>query len=405
MNTLNGIDGTNPTPGRASRKTTYSSRNRSSGLIGTHHHHGQQAFMQQNPDYKAVASPRESMSVTSPTKRRKIYTSHNEAVPTVEILDSDEDDVQGEHPAAEPVSARARSAIASRSPHSAASRPSGTAAYTASQPSSEFTIVDQFMQPPKRSKPRKPRANEGFADHSESHFDLPAVPAGSLSHGDAFKTAPRNTIHRPEVIVEDGTTSKHFCSSGSSGKMRINESTFEDHYRKAREITAESSVDKDLRQFRPATTHRPRHAVQYEGSEDELAAPNTSKKRDRQSPGKHTQRRTKCKPGEYVLSFFQTYDSRQRQSLLRPTENSRKFRIVSRDNDGGEKTLHILHLNQVNKVWADDSNRMRLTGSIDAKGDQYWYDLEFEDVTAFRQFRDNWAFPECSDATQVKKDS
>jgi hypothetical protein len=202
MNTLNGIDGTNPTPGRASRKTTYSSRNRSSGLIGTHHHHGQQAFMQQNPDYKAVASPRESMSVTSPTKRRKIYTSHNEAVPTVEILDSDEDDVQGEHPAAEPVSARARSAIASRSPHSAASRPSGTAAYTASQPSSEFTIVDQFMQPPKRSKPRKPRANEGFADHSESHFDLPAVPAGSLSHGDAFKTAPRNTIHRPEVIVE-----------------------------------------------------------------------------------------------------------------------------------------------------------------------------------------------------------
>jgi sentrin-specific protease 7 len=360
--------------------------------------------MQQYPDYKAVASPRESMSVVSPAKRRKIYSSHNEAVPTVEILDSEEDDVQGEHPAAEPVSARARSAIASRSPHSTASRQSGTVAYTPSQPSSEFTIIDQFMQPPKRSKPRKLRANEGFADQSESHFDVPTVPAGSLSHGDASKTVPRNTVHRHEDIVEDGITSKHFQPSGSSGKMRINESTSEDYDQKDRKFAAESSIDKDLRQFRPATTHGPRHVTQYEGSEDELAAPNTSKKRDRQSPGKHTQRRTECKPGEYVLSFFQTYDSRQRQSLLQPTDNRRKFRIVSRDNGGGEKTLHILHLNQVNKVRADDTTRMRLTGSIDAKGDQYWYDLEIEDPAAFRQFRDNHAFPECSSAARFIKD-
>jgi hypothetical protein len=343
------------------------------------------------------------MSVTSPTKRRKIDSSRNEAVPTVEILDSDEDDVQGEHPAAGLVSARARSAIASRSPHSTASRQSGTAAYSLSQHSSEFTIVDQSMQP-KRSKPRKPRPNEGLADQSGIRFDLPAVPAGSLSHGNAFKTAPRNTIHKPEVIVEDGTTSKHFQPNGSSGKMRINESTSEVYDQKDSMFAAESSVDKDLRQFRPAITHGPRHVTQYEGSEDELAAPNTSKKRDRQSPGKHTQPRIKCKPNEYLLNFFQTYESTQAQSLLQWTGQGKTFRIISRDSDGDKRRPNILNLNSVIRVQADDTHRMRLTGAVNAEGDQYWYDLEFDDAVAFRHFRDNWAFPECRSTYQVKKD-
>ena len=345
------------------------------------------------------------MPVDPPAKRRKTHGSHNnEAVPTVEILDSEEDDVQSERPTAEPVSARARSAIASRSPHSAANRQSGTAAYTTSQPTSEFTIVDQSMQP-KRTKPRKPRTSEGPADQSETWFDVPAVPAGSLSHGGASKTAPRTTVRRYEDIVEDGTTSKHFQSSGSSSRVRINESISENPDRRAKEFAAKSSVNQDLRQFRPANTHSPRHAAQYEGSEDELAAPNTSKKRDGQSPGKHTQRRTKYKLGDYLLNFFQTYGSSQEQALLRPVvDDRRKFRIVSRDNNGGEKILHILHLNQVNKVVADDTHRMRLTGAITANGDQYWYDLEFEDAAAFMQFRDNHVFRECSHATRFGKD-
>lgn len=348
------------------------------------------------------------MSVTPPTKRRKMYSSHNEAVPTVEISDSEEDNVQGEHPTTEPVPARARSAIASRSPHSAASRQSGTTAFTLSQPVSEFSRTEQALQP-KRSKPRKPRTNESCAGQSEVRFNVPAVPVGSLSHGDVLQTMPRSSGRRHEGIAEDGKTSKHFRPGGSPSKMRINESTIESYDQRANELAADSSVDKDLRQFRPATTHGPRHVVQYEGSEDELAAPNISKKRDRESPGKHTQPRTntarlKCQSGDYLLNFFQTYDSCQGQSLLRPTDDRRKFRIVSRDNDDGEKILHILHLNQVNKVRADDTHRMRLTGAITAKGDQYWYDLEFEDAAAFRQFRDNHAFPECSSITRFIKD-
>ena len=357
--------------------------------------------MQRHPNHKAVTSSRESVPVDSPTKRRKIYSSRNEVAPTVEISDSEEDAVQSEHLTAEPVPARARSTIASKSPHSTTSRQSGTVAYTPSQPSSEFTIVDQFMQPPKRLKPRKPPANEGLADQSEILFDIPAVPAGSLSRGDTLKTAPRNTVRRREDIVEDETTSRHFQLSGSSSKLRINESTSEDRDRKAREFAAESSVDKDLRQYRPATTRGPRHTVQYEGSEDELATPNTSKKRDRQSPGKHTQRGIKCKPGEYLLSFFQTYDSHQGQSVLRPTDNPRKLRIVSRDNS---KTLNMLDLASVTRVEADDEHRMRLTGAVTAKGERYWYDLEFEDAAAFMQFRDNCAFRECSSANQIIKD-
>lgn len=331
------------------------------------------------------------MSVASPAKRRKTNSSHKEAPPPVEILDSEEDDVRGEYPTAEPAPVRARSAIASRSPHSTASRQSGTVAYTPSQPSSEFTRIDQQMHP-KRPKPRKHRTSEGFADQSESYFDAPVVPAGSLSHGHTSKTVLRNTVDRHEDIVDDGTTSKHFQPSGSSSKMRINESTLKAYDREAKEPAAGSSVDTDLRQFRPAAHHGSGHAVQYEGSEDELAAPNTSKKRDRQSPG------------EYLLSFFQTYDSRQGQSIFKPTEDRRKFRIVSKDNDGSDKTLHILHLNQVNKVIADDTHRIRLTGATTAKGDQYWYDLEFEDAAAFRKFRDNHAFPECSNTTRFIKD-
>lgn len=341
------------------------------------------------------------MPVDPPAKRRKTHGSHNnEAVPTVEILDSEEDDVQSERPTAEPVSARARSAIASRSPHSAANRQSDTAAYTTSQPTSEFTIVDQSMQP-KRTKPRKPRTSEGPADQSETWFDVPAVPAGSLSHGDALKTAPRTTVPRYEDIVEDGTTSKHFQSSGSSSRVRINESISENLDRRAREFAAKSSVDKDLRQFRPATTHSPRHAAQYESSEDELAAPNTSKKRDGQSLGKNIPRRTKCNPGEYILNAVQTYGSRQGQSLLQPTDNRRKLRIINRDSG---KTLHILDFENVTRAQADDEHRMRLTGPVTGDRDQYWYDLEFDDAVAFRHFRDNWAFPECSSANQVTKD-
>lgn len=399
MNTLGGIDGTNPTHSRANKKTTYSSRDRSSGLIGAQRHNGQQTFLQHHPNYKAAISPRESMPVDPPAKRRKTHGSH-EAVPTVEILDSEEDDVQSERPTAEPVSARARSAIASRSPHSAANRQSSTAAYTTSQPTSEFTIVDQSMQP-KRTKPRKPRTSEGPADQSETWFHVPAVPAGSLSHGDALKTAPRTTVPRYEDIVEDGTTSKHFQSSGSSSRVRINESISENLDRRALEFAARSSVDKDVRRFRPATTHSSRHAAQYEGSEDELAAPNTSKKRDGNLSGKYTQRRTKTNSDEYVLSFFQTYDSRQGLSLLQPTGNRRKLRIINRDSG---KTLRILDFESVTRVQADDEHRMRLTGAITASGDQYWYDLEFEDPAAFRHFRDNYVFRECSSADQVKKD-
>lgn len=227
------------------------------------------------------------------------------------------------------------------------------------------------------------------------------MPAGSLSHGDALKIAPRTTVRRYEEIVEDGTTSKHFPSSGSSSRVRINESISENLDRRAREFAAKSSVDKDLRQFRPATTHSPRHAAQYESSEDELAAPNTSKKRDGQSLGKNIPRRTKCNPGEYILNAVQTYGSRQGQSLLQPTDNRRKLRIINRDSG---KTLHILDFENVTRAQADDEHRMRLTGPVTGDRDQYWYDLEFDDAVAFRHFRDNWAFPECSSANQVTKD-
>lgn len=303
------------------------------------------------------------------------------------------------------------STFSSGSPRSVASWHSGTGVKSASQPTSEFTATDKMMQP-KRTKRRRKDGSEPADDYNGSPFHAPTVDAGSLSHGhplattrgtqipqhNDFEPAERGVHHSPQRTsrtrqLAGEKTSRFFSQNGA---MRINESTAEVDDRIASANHGDLYVEKDLRQFRRAGG--PATGIDedpIEGSEDELSRPDAAELRKEQN---HAARNGPVPKGCYTLNFFQTYASKsdQMQTMLRPTSNSKIYRITGRDVEGRVTTLHQLNLNGINKVYADDTSRMRLCGPKNFTGKACWYDLEFEDPTAFKKFRDECAFPECA---------
>ncbi|KAF3000073.1 hypothetical protein E8E13_001774 [Curvularia kusanoi] len=413
-NTLDVMAGQiNPSYGRTS-KTTYGKRDRPPTAISQQRHGGQQAFLEKNPQYRP----------TSPAKRRKMGGNYKKTIPTVELVDSDDEHGPGGGPRAEQVpTSRARSAIASRSPQgSTASKHSGTAGTPASQPTSEFRNTDQLMNP-RRPRSRRSRVDLKLDDQSEILFDDSTVPAGSPPHGilnmvssnnsqehQGTAETPKRSVHRSPPKAgrlrqsADGQTSKHFPPS----QMRINESTAEENDRMARQTAVKSRADASLSTSKPAISDRSRDTDHFEGSEDELAKPNTSKMRDKRLPKEHKQSKIStawqnAQPGDYLLNSFRTYDSGHQKSLLRPTDNPAMFRVMIRDINDNQQTRHMLNLKSVNRALTDDECRIRLTGPLKSDGSRYWFDLAFEDAAAFRHFRDEYAFPACSSQDQVLK--
>ena len=261
-------------------------------------------------------------------------------------------------------------------------------------------------------------------------MNVPFLGAGSLSRGQSVKILNDDVEHSKQIAVESiergvnhqsrmhdqpqqptgRVTSNYFPPN----KMRINESTTETYDRIASKIPDGSRSNRNLREYRAAESHVLEiKGDPIEGSEDELAQPNSPKSRRKQPPPKtmpqgKTASKRKVTAGQYYqLNYVRTLDSvhDRTQLTLRQTDNPKIFRITGADLDGNVKTLHQLNLNSVNKVTADNTHRMRLTGPLDTQGGMHWYDLEFEDAFEFAQFRNNYVFPECNASHQIIKGS
>lgn len=438
MNTLSASANTiadRPNPGYGQRKhTTYGRHDRLAKPIGTQRHAGQQAYMERYPNYTPAASASQSVMAASPVKRRKTEKSFNGPIETVEIPDSGDDEIEDHgSPLRQVITPRACSAISPGRPHSTSGWQFGKGTKPASQRTSEFTKTSKLLNP-KRTRPRR-KPDVGDADQRESIFEVPVVAAGSLS-GQYFKRSTPNHIQhahmnnvedleqgmdrssrRPDALHSaDKVASKYFTRDQSSQiQMRINESTAEEVYQNiASHMPAIPNPDRELRQFRHAESHAPIEHDTVDGSEDELAQSDTGETRQKQSISKSTQKRStnarsSLPPGYYRLRLFQTYGSRsgddQSYLMLSQTQDRRFFRITAADVDGNEKPLHELDLRNVNRVLADDTRRMRLTGPKNSDGEDCWCDLEFEDTDTFLHFRNEVIFPECMSSSRIIKDS
>jgi|SRR5690242_4246718 len=375
-------------------------------LIGKQRHGGQQEYARRCGTH----------SQASPAKRIKTDHFVAEPVPTVEIEDSGDEIQQGPAGRFRASTPRARSTVSSRSPHSTASKQSGIGSKVGAVPMSEFVTTSSILIP-KRTNPRHKNGNTKDKNQKSFNVDVPSLSAGSLSQGQPLEpvsddvqllgqsglgdfeqgvTQRTNGRHQPQYPAGK-VTSRHF----PPGKMRIDESTAEEHDRTASGKSFESLLKKNLREFRPVESHSSGiRGDLIEESEDELAQPDTSGLQHKHSPFKGT-REGKTSPRQkgaagkrYELSYVRTHKSTPDSLglVMRPNDSRLSFRISGTDADGKEHTLHNLDLNSVNRALADDTHRMRLTGTM-SHGNQYWYDLGFKHTDQFIHFREDVVFP------------
>lgn len=281
---------------------------------------------------------------------------------------------------------------------------------------SEF-VTTSTMLIPKRTNPRHKNGSTKDKNQKSFNVDVPSVTAGSLSQGQPLEsvsddvhllghsglgqfergvTQRTNGRHQPQYSAEK-VTSRHFPPE----VMRINESTAEEYDRIASGKSFEPLSNRNLREYRGAESHSSEiKGDLIELSEDELAPPNTSRWKHKQAPlkgtreGKPSPRQKGAAGKRYELSYVRTHKSTPDSLglVMRPAETPSSFRISGTDADGIEKTLHDLDLNRVNRVLADDTQRMRLTGTV-SHGNQYWYDLGFKHTDQFIHFREDAVIP------------
>ncbi|KAJ4986509.1 sentrin-specific protease [Stagonosporopsis vannaccii] len=422
MDTLSGdviAVGNNPAYGRK-HPTTYAKLDRNTNLIGKQRHGGQQKYIEQH----------RHQSQPSPAKRRKTQHAVAEPVHTVEIEGSEEDEVQQESQVPRQASTpRAHSVVSSRSPHSIASRQSGTQPKTRSVPMSEFASTSNLLIP-KRTNPRRKNGNakdENQKTQKTFKVDVPSLGAGSLSQGhflemvgDNIESSKIGSLGEDEQGVThrmkdrhqsqhpfEKVTSRHFPPD----RMRISELTAEEYDRIASGRPVEPFLNKNLREYRPADNQPlEKRDDPPELSEDELAPLDTPKLRRKQVPF-GSARQGKATPGKpaaacksYALSYVRTHKSQLDGSefILQPTDHRLNFRISNTDADGRERTLHHLDLGSVNRAVVDDTHHMRLTGGI-SRGNQYWYDLRFQHTDQFKRFRDEVVFPSLAQSNRFIK--
>ncbi|KAH6638734.1 hypothetical protein C7974DRAFT_409748 [Boeremia exigua] len=382
--------------------------------IGEQRHGGQQAYLERNPSHLVHGA-----SHTSPAKRRK--TEHAPAAPvvTVEIEDSDDERQQPAQAASTP---RPGSAISrSRSPHSTDSRQARPGLRPPSESVSEFTSTQKLFTPFRR------RIKSHVSDESQNGngANVPTTSVGKLSRGQSVvsindeegqtTTRPRerresyqSANHVQSQRPTEGTTSRHFPAN----KMRINESTAETRDREAVGLlSAGIRSHKNLREHRPAE----RHVLEMkgdpiEGSEDELAEPNTTKSGRRQSSSKNPQhakaisQRKGATGKHYRLNYIRTYDSVTEgiELSLQFSDRPKIFEIRRADVDGDQTILDELDVNSVNKAITDNVQRVRLTGPANPSH-AYYYDLGFEHAHELERFRDEIILPELADSAWITR--
>lgn len=427
INTLNSnavADRINP-----ARKHTYSKSDRNAAkLFSREQFPARVEYRTLHPEHNSAAAP-DYVVAGSPAKRRKTGNFNEAPVDTIEVGDSDEDEIQPvAPPARQTPTPRPPSSFSSHSPHSTTSRHSGISSKAASQPTSEFANTSNFLAP-KRQRPRRKGANDQDESRGVSHAEVPFLGAGSQAqehpieiHQDNFKSRHsarglilqdlkqgwKGSLVPNESQHTDGrVTSSHFKPDNS--KMRINESTraeatAREYDRIAGDLARQSASGRNLRDFRPAEHASGVRGDPIEGSEDELAqmTPNTSKPRRRESPSKAVPKGDSRQQNDgagkcYRLRYARTYNLNvnfEDLQLRQDKTNPKNFRITTFDSERNVQTLETIDLRRVNRTDFDNVNRIRLLGPV-TNGNRYWFDLQFADSHEFPNFRVTYVVPEC----------
>lgn len=424
INTIAGVQGTNPNHGKG---RTYGKIDRNAARISEREalFPGSQSYRQQQLARKTGNVSEYGVVHSSPAKRRKTENPNATASSPVEIPDDEDEEVWSARRTSTP---QACSIMSSGSPRSTISKHSATGPKTASQATSEFANTDELLDPRRhRPRPRRLRS-KGPSEHRKTPpAGVPFLGAGTQPQEQHFsihedsesppKTARSFILNEHEQGVNQrpsrnkaqrstGVTSNHFAPDKL--QTRINEST-------EAEATASeqhNGVAGDLRHHRYAeqVTEDLNDPIQ-DHSEDELArvALNTSKSQRRKSPTKTGKRGNDARQQKelvgrtYRLRYFQTYGSANDKTglILRHTETPNILRITGMDVEGNIKTLHHLNLHSVVKAEADNTHRMRLTGSK-SQGKTYWFDLHFENNQEFIAFR-KLVFDRLPQSVQITK--
>ncbi|KAJ4339580.1 hypothetical protein N0V95_007744 [Ascochyta clinopodiicola] len=198
------------------------------------------------------------------------------------------------------------------------------------------------------------------------------VPTRLAAAGTTERDVHHNsTGHALSQQNSERVTSQHFALN----KMRINESTAQLHDHNSSNASGEPYSMKNLRDYRAAGEGEVEvRSNPIESSEDELAQPlpnqsSTPRSLNMYRPGKGGKAavaRQGTVSNSYQLDYARTYnlDSGCEQLIMEPTANPKNFRIARRNPNGDLKTLQMLNLASVNKVWSDDTHMMRLEGPL-----------------------------------------
>lgn len=422
-----GVQGTNPNHGKGKTYGNKVKRNVAQLSEREKWFPGREILPQQQLAREEANVSGPGVICTSSTKRRKTENPNATAPSPVEIPDDEEDELAWSTRRASTPQALSITSIGS--PRSTASKHSGTGTRTASQATSEFANTDRLFDARRNNpRPRRQRSKGPIEHRKQSPADVPFLGAGTQTQEPSF-AIHEDSVNSPKPartsILEDhkqgvnympshnkvqrttGATSTHFPPRNP--QIRIDESTG------ARSVARKEhdTLTGNLRRHRHTgqTSEYQDDPIQ-DFDDDELlqAMPNVSTSRRKQSPTKIGKRSNNIRKQNglvgrtYHLRYFQTHGSANGKTMLmlKHTETPTILRITGLDDDENVKTLHQLNLNSVVKATADNTHKIRLTGSTNHEGKTYWLDLDFEDNQEFAAFRD-LVFDRLSTSARITK--
>lgn len=276
------------------------------------------------------------------------------------------------------------SAMSSQSRLSVGSGSTG-AEFKIHRATNEFREVDGLINPSAK-KPRQAICNKRQARRNNS-----PVRRGTLSEeAHQFILRDFKQGEPPHKSVERPVTSEHFPEA------RINESTTEQPST-SRSVTSNSA---NLR-----TQHRPvpkqLNQIEDSDSADELAISPVATRKQALSPSKVKKAvqsgakrngQSKISSSSWQLSFARSYGFEGAGSKMEDGHATLVLRSdpkglrVQKYNTEGYETVILIHSQQVNKVHADETSRVRLEGPRNADGNSPIFDLEFLNSNDFLAF-------------------
>jgi sentrin-specific protease 7 len=309
-----------------------------------------------------------------------------------------------------------RSSQSSRSRDSAGSGPTVTERLSSSYPRSEFRDVEKQIwagRAKAKSRAKRPSPNTPLFAQSTSGSNTPhrrdatiyinddePVSIASPARKQILQNFAQGVSDRPQE-ERDAPSKRGTITSHRFPNACINESTAVSKPQTANEEPADSNRN-NLRAFRRADD-----PVEYDpDSVDELAMdiPQSSPSLTSQSANSGARRRPTVHKGSkgWPLVYARSHDFDSYQCskpanddyriYLKHGLDSNTWRIIAFDSTTEAfETKATVTPKDVVKVVADDDGRIRLEGPRRPDGNRSIFDLEFQDMREFREFRDTHA--------------